>query len=632
MTGFFRDAEAFAALDRHVIGPLFEGRGHEDTVRVWVPGCSTGEEAYTLAILLAERAARMPDPPRLQVFASDIDDAALAVARIGRYPAPLLSAVDPARVARFFAGDGSSYVVSKQLRDICIFSVHSVIRDPPFSRIDLVSCRNLLIYMGGALQDRVMPLLHYALRPGGFLFLGLSETISHHADLFTAIDKENRIFRRRDHAAAANVAALLDPGAGRPPRVPPRPAPGLRPADLRSVASAFVLDQFAPAFVVVDRDGDVLHQSARLGKYLEPAAGAPTRQLLALARRGLRLSLRAALREALATGARVVCPRVEVELDDRVQSIVLTVAPLPERDTPEALFVVTFADIGPPVVPAVPPVQGGVMLGTEEGAIAQLDHELREMRERLQSTIEEYETATEELKSTNEEMVSVNQELQSTNEELETSKEEQQSVNDDLRMVNQELSAKLDELDRANAELLNLSESTRIATIFLDRHMLIRSFTPAASAIVNLQPGQSRPAADRFRPPAGKGGFPRGSGGMLQRQEPVERRVAMHDSGAQYLMRLLPYRTAEGEVDGAVLTFIDVSGVVEAEILATMVAELNHRVRNMLQVVMAVFQRTLRAPVLWSEFAKAFRGRVMALARAHELVSAPAGSRCRCAS
>ena len=470
------------------------------------------------------------------------------MARIGRYPAPLLAAVDPARVARFFAADGASYVVSKQLRDICVFSAHSVIRDPPFSRIDLVSCRNLLIYMGGALQDRVMPLFHYALRPGGFLFLGLSETISRHADLFAAVDKEHRIFRRRDHAAAANVAALLDPrrGAARRARRPAR-GPGPRPADLRSVASAFVLDQFAPAFVVVDRDGDVLHQSARLGKYLEPAAGAPTRQLLALARRGLRLALRAALREALATGARVVCPRVEVELDDRVQSIVLTVAPLPQRDLPEALFVVTFADLGPPAV-AERRRQYRAAVRTEDGALAQLERELREMRERLQSTIEEYETATEELKSANEEMVSVNEELQSTNEELETSKEEQQSVNEELRTVNQELSAKLDELDRANADLRNLFESTRIATIFLDRHMLIRSFTPAVSAIVNLQPGdRGRPLTD-FAHRLDQVDFREDVAGMLQQQEPrraprgdARQRRALPDAAAA-----LPHRGRHG--------------------------------------------------------------------------------------
>jgi two-component system CheB/CheR fusion protein len=380
-----------------------------------------------------------------------------------------------------------------------------------------------------------------------------------------------------------------------------------------------VLDQFAPAFVVVDRDGEVLHQSARLGTYLEPAVGAPTRQLLALARHGLRPALRAALREALATGQRVVRPHVEVELEERVQPIVLTVAPLPQRDLPEALFVVTFADLGPPVVAERPGAVAGM---AEDGALAQLERDMREMRERLQSTIEEYETATEELTSANEELVSVNEELQSTNEELETSKEEQQSVNEELRTVNLELSAKLEELDRANADLRNLFESTRIATIFLDRHMLIRSFTPAISAIVNLQPGdRGRPLTD-FAHRLDQVDFRQDVARMLQRQEPFERRVAMRDGGAQYLMRLLPYRTTDGAVDGAVMTFIDVSGVVEAEILATMVAELNHRVRNMLQVVMAVFQRTLRRSGSLEDFAVAFRGRVMALARAHELVSA----------
>jgi two-component system, chemotaxis family, CheB/CheR fusion protein len=441
VTGFFRDPDAFAALAGQVIPSLFEGRGADETVRVWVPGCATGEEAYSLAILLRERMDMRPDGPRAQVFATDIDEAALAVARGGRYPAAMVSDVSPERLGRFFAADGASYSVSKGLRDLCVFSAHSLIRDAPFSRLDLVSCRNLLIYLGGQLQEQVVPLFHYALRPGGFLFLGVSETIARHAELFAPEDKGHRIFRRRQHATTAAGVPLQVRTVARRPATRPWPAAAPPPhrahpaggAELRRAAEGFILERFAPAHVVATGDGDVVHQSARLGKYLEPAAGAPSRQLLAMARRGLRLELRAALREAAETRRPAVRPRVEVEVDDRRQAVELTVAPLPAGDGADPLFVVLFADLGPPVprgdAPA-PDAEG------DGGAVAQLERELRDTRERLQAATEEYETATEELKSANEEMVSVNEELQSINEELETSKEELQSVNEELRTAN----------------------------------------------------------------------------------------------------------------------------------------------------------------------------------------------------
>jgi two-component system CheB/CheR fusion protein len=623
VTGFFRDADAFAALAERVVPALFEGRRAEDMVRVWVPGCATGEEAYSLAILLRERMDAQPSRPQVQIFATDIDEAALAVARRGRYPASMMSGVTPERLARFFVGDGIAFVVSKELRDLCVFSSHSVIRDAPFSRIDLVSCRNLLIYLGGEVQERVIPLFHYALQPGGFLFLGVSETIARHADLFTPEDKGHRIFRRRQHAAAG-VPLHVKPAANRakrlwPAALPPRQVHADGGAELRQAAESFVLEQFAPPHVVVNRDGDVVHQSARLGKYLEPASGAPSRQLLSMARRGLRLELRAALREAVENRSRAVRPHVEVEVDDRRQVIALTVAPLPARDGADPLFVVLFADLGPPQPRADAPAcaradpQG-------DGAIVQLEGELRDTRERLQSTVEEYETATEELKSANEEMVSVNEELQSANEELETSKEELQLVNEELRTTNFELSDKVDEFNRANADLRNLFDSTQIATVFLDRHLVIRSFTPAVTAIFNLvATDRGRPLTD-FASHLDRVDLRRETRRVLDERESVERRVTARDGAAHYLMRILPYRTADGAVDGVVVTFFDVTKVVEGEVLGTLVNELNHRVRNMLQVVQAVATSTLRRASSLEEFGLTFGGRIRALGHAQELV------------
>jgi two-component system CheB/CheR fusion protein len=621
VTSFFRDAGAFATLAERVIPRLFEGRGPGEAVRVWVPGCATGEEAYSLAMLLREHMDDHPGGPRAQIFATDIDEAALAVARRGRYPAALLSNLAPARLARHFTPEAASFAVAKPLRDLCVFSPHSLINDPPFSRIDLISCRNLMIYLGASLQDQVIPLFHYALRPGGFLFLGIAETIARHADLFMAYDKVHRIYRRRDASAAAGSAVGLlanVPGTARiwPPRIASRPATTARGGELRQMAEALVLDHFAPAHVVVNRDGDVLHQSAHLGRYLEPATGRPSRQLLAMARPGLRFVLRAALREAMETQARVMRRQVEIEGERERICINLTITPMPMREAGDRLFLVVFAE-APAAVPAVPRSREPA----EQGDTQRLERELRDTRERLQAITEEYETTTEELTSANEEMVSVNEELQSTNEELETSKEELQSVNEELRAANIELSGKIDELDLANGDLRNLFDSTQIATLFLDRHLVIRSFTPAVTSIFNLVAAdRGRPVTD-FASHLDKVDLRRETQGVLNAREAMERRVTARDGRVHYLMRLLPYRSAEGKVDGVVLTFIDVTKVVESEILGTLVDELNHRVRNMLQVVQAVASSTLRRTGSLEEFRAAFGGRIKALARAHELLA-----------
>src|SRR5262245_11333234 len=325
--------------------------------------------------------------------------------------------VKPERLDRFFSRDDSSYAVLKDIRDMCIFSAHSVIRDPPFSRIDLISCRNLLIYLGAEFQSRVIPVFHFALKPGGYLFLGTSENISQYPDLFQRIDKKQRLFQRRDHVATPLQFPMFVPGSHLTvPGAELKRDAASSPTNLRRVAEAKVLEGFAPAHVVVNRDGDIVHYSARTGKYLEAAAGMPNRQLVASARRGLRLELRNAFQEALETRRTVVRDDVTVDLDDRQQSVKLTVEPLGNHDT-DPLFLVLFADAGPPHKPheAAHRAPGEVDVG-------QLERELRDTRERLQATVEEYETALEELKAANEEMVSVNEELQSTNEELETSK------------------------------------------------------------------------------------------------------------------------------------------------------------------------------------------------------------------
>jgi two-component system CheB/CheR fusion protein len=400
--------------------------------------------------------------------------------------------------------------------------------------------------------------------------------------------------------------------------VVPQREPGTPTANLRRVVESRVLESFAPPHVVVNRDGDIIHYSSRTGKYLEAAAGMPNRQLLASARRGMRLDLRNALQEAMETRRTAVREDVAVEIDDRYQHIRLTVEPLGGQDA-EPLFLVLFADVGQPQTPSE---AAAARRPPGDVTVEQLDRDLRDTRERLQATVEEYETALEELKAANEEMVSVNEELQSTNEELETSKEELQSVNEELHTVNAELNSKIDELDRANADLRNLFESTQIATIFLDGDLVIRSFTPAATSIFNLiSTDRGRPLTDIMNH-LEDGDLRREVRIVLERGETIERQVRRSDRKTHYLMRILPYRTRLNVIDGVLVTFFDITRMVEAEAHQRMlVEELNHRVRNMLTVVGAITKQTLAKSASPEDFTEALQGRIQALAKSYGLLS-----------
>ncbi len=619
VTNFFRDSDAFEALTAQVIPKLFEGRGAEDTVRVWVPGCATGEEVFSIAMLMREHIDTLRNVPRVQLFATDIDDRALSVARAARYPEALLDSVSADRRQRFFVADGGSYVVAKEIRDMCIFSPHSILRDPPFSRIDLVSCRNLLIYFGSDAQNQVIPTFRYALRPSGYLFLGTSEGISQFDDLFLPLDKKHRLFRARDDGGPPPRLPLVVPGV----RSMLTPLPGggrVKPlplAPLRQAVELHVLDRYAPPHVVVTGEGDIVYYSARTGKYFEAPAGVPNRQLLAMARKGLRLDLRSAFRDAIETGRMVVCEGVEFENDDgRIQQLSLTVEPLSGMSD-ERLYLVIFKDYGPTLTPE----QARLRPHGDDGNY-QVERELRETRERLQSMIEEYETALEELKSSNEELVSVNEELQSTNEEMEASKEELQALNEELNTVNSELNHKVDAFDRANADLQNLFEITDIATIFLDAQLVIRMFTPAATKIFTILPGdRGRPLTDLSTRLV----FPDLVADLqtvLDTGRAIERQVAGIERSSHYLARIMPYRNAEGRTTGVAVTVMDVTMLAEAEAhQRVLISELNHRVKNMLAVVAAIASRTHRKARDLDEFYAAFSGRLGAMTRAYELLS-----------
>ncbi|MEO7071800.1 MAG: chemotaxis protein CheB, partial [Rhodanobacter sp.] len=407
VTSFFRDADAFIALT-NIVPALFRGKKPNEEVRVWVPGCATGEEAYSVGILLLEHADTLgADAPYLRVFATDIDERALGIARRGRYPSVLLDNVSPKRRETFFIEDRDHFAVQKRLRDICTFSVHNTLRDPPFSRIDLVSCRNLLIYLGLDFQDRVIPILHYALRTDGYLFMGMAEGASRHSTLFKQVSKVHRIFRKLP-SAPVNIAQLLLRHDGSKPPLRTLRADHHGPASqtVRRRIEERVLENHAPPYVLVNADGDALFYSTRTGPYLEFSAGAPSRALLSNARKELRLGLRRALHEAFSGRGRVVMPEVDMANGDGARRVQIRVEPFEDGDVP--LYLVLFNDLG-----ATPVRRDDAAVdGTQ--TVEQLQRELRDTREQLQSTYEEFDTALEELRVANEEMMSVNEELQSS--------------------------------------------------------------------------------------------------------------------------------------------------------------------------------------------------------------------------
>jgi len=620
VTNFFRDAAAFEQLKQAVVPKLFEGRGADETVRIWVPGCATGEEVFSIAILMREYMDGLTAIPRVQIFATDIDEVALGAARSGRYPEALLESVSQERRQRFFIADGGSFVLTKDIRDLCIFSPHSIIRDPPFSRIDMVSCRNLLIYFGPEVQNQVIPIFHYCLRPGGYLFLGTSENVSQFDDLFAPLDKKHRIFRSRESGArTVRLPHLLD---FKPMQRGDLPRPSLRSSSmaLRNTIEAQVLERFAPAHVVVNREGEIIHYSGKTGKYLEAPIGAPNRQLPAMARKGLRHDLRIAFREAVHLNDRIIRERIPVDGDDgRVQMVTLTIEPVWHAPDGDPLYLVLFSDDGL----ALSPAEAATSLERRIDADAvHLERELRDTRDRLQSMMEEYETALEELKSSNEEHVSVNEELQSTNEELEASKEEMQSLNEEMHTINAELAVKVEALDLANNDLQNLFESTRVATIFLDNTLVIRSFTPAASDIFNiLYTDRGRPITDlssKLELPELEADI----SAVFRDGTMQERQIIHSEDGSHYLLRLIPYRSAEQRTDGVILTFIDVTTLTEAEEnQRVLIAELQHRTRNLLAVIQGIANQTIATSQSLSEFKPRFTDRLAALSRVQGLLS-----------
>lgn len=619
VTSFFRDTAAFNALKSQVIPNLFQNAVQGEAVRIWVPACATGEEAYSLAILLREHMETMRAPPHVQIFATDIDETAIEFARSGRYHLSELQNVSTERLRRYFARDDLHCTISKDIRDMCVFSQHSVLENPPFSRLDLISCRNLLIYFGTQLQARVLPLFHFALKPGRYLFLGTSENVSQHPELFTAIDKKNRIYQRRNSALAAHrllpqtrVSDFISTTVAGRTDVP------MTLADLHAQVERRVMERFAPAHVVVNREGDILYYSARTGKYLEAAAGPPSRQLAAMARKELRHDLRAALREAKESGKRIERNGLSFEGEGSMWATDLVVEPFGNYEN-DPLFLVVFRDTGE--AGAAKPPSSDSQSRKFDKALGHAEQELTETRRRLQLMVEEYETAVEELKSSNEELQSINEELQSANEEMETSKEELQSVNEELNTVNTELQNRVEELDRANSDLRNVFETTQVAIVFLDGKLAIRTFTPAATAIFKLIPGdRGRPLTDIASNLRDIGDLRRDIQAVFEQKKPIERQVHHVDGRSHYSMRILPYRNERGVIDGALIVFADASRLVEYETRQDiLLKEGNACIRTFLDAARQLIREAPARGLTVEQFMKSFQGRLQALTAGYEL-------------
>ncbi|MBN8487598.1 MAG: PAS domain-containing protein [Burkholderiales bacterium] len=568
VTQFFRDAEAFRVLEDTVVPTLQHRRQPHRPLRIWVPGCSSGEEAYSIAMLMLEQLDVPATPQVLQVFATDIDSRAIALARAGSYPASISADITPERLARHFtaeAGD-SAYRVRKQLRDLLIFSEHDLTRDPPFSKLDLISCRNLLIYLDATLQKRLIPLFHYALRPGGILLLGTSESIGEFDHLFEAVDRRAKVYRRLEDyldKPRAALSQMIQPAAAVPSDTTPHPPMPLPKTTLRERAERAILRELPIAAALVNAQGDIFYLHGRTGQYLEPTPGeAGISNILAMAREGLRRDLSLALTQAAAIRRTSVARGVRVKTNGHYTSVNVGVSALDADADPSGpqLYLVMLEAAGPndteaPAAAGAPPeAEAGI-----DARLAALAESLRVSEEKVQALHEELESSIEELKSSNEEMQSVNEELQSTNEELETSKEELQSVNEELSTVNAELENKVTDLSRANDDMNNLLAGTGIATVFVDHDLRILRFTPGANEIINLIAGDiGRPVGHLASNLDGYDSLVADTQAVLDSLIPKSHEVHTHD-GRWYAMRIQPYRTIANVIEGAVITFVDIS-------------------------------------------------------------------------
>jgi two-component system, chemotaxis family, CheB/CheR fusion protein len=569
VTSFFRDPEAFEALKAKVIPQLLDQQPPDQPVRVWVPGCATGEEAYSLAMLFREYGEEHGYHRRVNLFATDIDEEAIATARAGVYLQNIAADVSPERLERFFIKEGAVYRIKQEVRESVVFAVQNVIKDPPFTRLDLLSCRNLLIYLGTDLQDQLVPLFHYSLKPGGCLFLGTSETIGGFTDLFSIQDPKWKFYQRRESAVGIHPVRFSAITGIREPFPPPL-VPVVRGAGIEVLARKILLEHLTPPAVLVNERGDVLYIHGRTGKYLEPSPGAGVMNILEMAREGYAFELAGALRQAVATQQDTACRRLKVKTDNGFAEFGFTIKPLRQPEGLLATLLVVFDE--PPPPPAKAPKGRRRQPPAPSPEIAALAEELQFVKADLQAAIEELQANNEELQSANEELHSTNEELQSTNEELDTSREEIQSVNEELLTVNAELQTKMENLFRAESDMKNLLDSTRVAMIFLDRHLRLRRFTPAAVRLVKLIPTDVGRCLGDLALNLDYDQLLADAREVFNTLKPREREVRGREEPDRdpdwFQVRLIPYLTVDHVVEGVVIIGIDITRLKQAEELA----------------------------------------------------------------
>jgi two-component system CheB/CheR fusion protein len=576
VTSFFRDPPAWEHLKNEVLPDLLRSRPH-GLVRAWVPGASTGEEAYSLAMVLSEAMDHLESGLNLtfQIFATDLDRDAIEKARQGIYPTNIAADVSPERLRRFFVQDERGYRVRKEIREAVVFAPQNIIMDPPFTKLDVLSCRNLLIYLSSDLQKKLIPIFHYALNPSGILFLGSAETIGTYSALFAPLDGKTRLYRRLETARLGAPAVEFPPVFAAPPHGAAQPADALElkppPTNLPALADRAIVQNFAPTTILTNDKGEVLYTSGRTGKYLEPAVGKANLNVFLMAREGLRYELSNAFAAAQREEKPILVQALKVATNGSTQTVDLTVRKLTEPKELRGTMLIAIADVS--LVPVGPRGQ----VPRTPARLKDIERELQHAREEIQTTREEMQTSQEELKSTNEELQSTNEELQSTNEELTTSKEEMQSMNEELQTVNHELQSKVDELSRSNNDMKNLLNSTDIATLFLDGDLLVRRFTTQTSKLIKLIPADAgRPITDI----ATELDYPSladDAREVLQTLVFKEKQVSSRD-GRWFTVRVLPYRTLENVIDGVVITFTDAT---TGKVLESSLREQANQLRQM---------------------------------------------------
>ena len=562
VTNFFRDPEAWEALKTKAIPQLIASRPEAITLRGWVAGCSTGEEAYSLAIVMKEAIEILKHPAgyRVQIFATDLDRDAIDRARQGLYPTNIVADVSPERLRRFFVQDEHGWRVSREIREMVVFAPQNVIMDPPFTRLDILVCRNLMIYWEQELQRKLVPLFHYSLNPGGILFLGSAETLGSFINLFEPVSAKIRIFRKAVHnlrteilefpsSFERNLPYMVEPSVG--PVGPVHSA-----ANLKSLTDQLLLERFAPSAVLTSDKGDIIYISGRTGRYLEPAAGKANWNIFAMAREGLRHELDLLFGMCRTHSEPCTKQGIKVGNNEDPLKVNLTVQRLDQPESLNGLVLVVFRDAEKSEPVGVP--GNGPNEDTSEERIHALELELKHARDEILTTHEEMQSSQEELKSANEELQSANEELQSTNEELTTSKEEMQSLNEELQTVNHELQSKVNELSQTNNDMKNLLNSTDIATLFLDESLNIRRFTTKTATIIKLIASDiGRPVTDIVTE-LDYSGLAEDSREVLRTLVFSEKQVTATD-GRWFNVRIMPYRTQENRIDGVVIIFTDIS-------------------------------------------------------------------------